>query len=107
MPMTIPVLIISMLLFFVLFFGIGFLLNMLLRMTWIMAVAYPVIAVFIIDKVRFIEYFNNTAAAFTSLGNRVTSLALADILILASGLAGSIAAGATMRILRKKGYRMF
>nr|WP_233711506.1 YuiB family protein [Lederbergia citrisecunda] len=105
--MTIPVLIISMLLFFVLFFGIGFLLNMLLRMTWIMAVIYPIIAILIIDKVDFSEYFTNARASFTSLGNSLSELAPADIAILASGLFGAIVSGVTMRVLRAKGYRMF
>ena len=105
--LTVVTLIISMLLFFVLFFGIGFLLNMLLRMSWIMAVIYPLIAIFIIDQVRFIEYFTNSGEAFTDLGKRIFSLAMADILILSSGLAGAILAGIVIRLLRKKGYQMF
>ncbi|RBP91274.1 YuiB-like putative membrane protein [Cytobacillus firmus] len=107
MQMTIFVLPISMLLFFVLFFGIGFILNMLLRMSWIMAIIYPIIAIFIIDKVRFIEYFRDPWESFSSLGAELSSLALADILILSSGMAGAIVAGITIRLLRKKGYRMF
>lgn len=107
MPMTIPVLLISMLLFFVLFFGIGFLLNMLLRMTWIMAIIYPIVAILIVDKVKFTEYFTSPSSSFSSLGATLSNLAPADLVILASGLAGAIAAGLTMRYLRKKGYRMF
>src|SRR3954449_9786612 len=80
--MNIVVLIISMLLFFVLFFGIGFLLNMLLRMSWIMAILYPIITIFIIDDVRFIEYFRNSGTAFRELGSKIASLAPADIAIL-------------------------
>ncbi|NHM32808.1 hypothetical protein G8761_19785 [Bacillus sp. C11] len=96
-----------MLLFFVLFFGIGFLLNMLLRMSWIMAVIFPIIAILIIDKVRFINYFTDSGNAFKDLGNRVMSLGSADILILISGFAGAIAAGITIKMLRKNGYQMF
>lgn len=107
MQMTIFVLPISMLLFFVLFFGIGFILNMLLRMSWIMAIIYPIIAIMIIDKVRFIEYFTNAKASFASLGTELSSLEMADVLILSSGMAGAIVAGITIRVLRKKGYRMF
>jgi hypothetical protein len=107
MPMTIPVLLISMLLFFVLFFGIGFLLNMLLRMTWIMAAVYPVVALLIVDKVKFTEYFTSPSASFSSLGASLVRLAPADLIILGSGLAGAIAAGFAIRYLRKKGYRMF
>ena len=105
--MALPVLLVSMLLFFVLFFGIGFILNMLLRMTWIMAVIYPVIAILIIDKIPFSEYFTNLGASITSLGKNLSGLAVADISILASGLAGAILSGVTMRVLRARGYRMF
>jgi purine-cytosine permease-like protein len=105
--MSIGVLIISMLLFFVLFFGIGFLLNMLLRMSWIMAVIFPIIAILIIDKVRFVNYFTDSGNAFKDLGNRVMSLGSADILILISGFLGAIAAGITIKMLRKNGYQMF
>jgi purine-cytosine permease-like protein len=105
--MPIHVMIISMLLFLVLFFGIGFLLNMLLRMTWIMAVIYPLVVIFIVDDVRFIEYFRNAGESFSELGTKLGSLALADLLILGSGLTGAILSGVVMRILRAKGYRMF
>jgi Putative membrane protein len=107
MQMSIVVLIISILLFFVLFFGIGFILNMLLRMSWIMAIIYPIVAIFIVDKVKFIEYFTNSKTAFTDLGERISSLATADVLILLSGLAGAIVAGITIKLLRKNGYQMF
>lgn len=107
MQMSIVVLVISILLFFVLFFGIGFILNMLLRMSWIMAFIYPIIAILIVDKVRFIEYFTNSKYAFQQLGHRISSLAIADILILLSGLAGAITAGITIKLLRKNGYQMF
>ncbi|MEG9298816.1 YuiB family protein [Mangrovibacillus sp. Mu-81] len=105
--MPIHVMIISMLLFLVLFFGIGFLLNMLLRMTWIMAIIYPVIVIFIVDEVRFIEYFRNAGTSFSELGTKLSHLALADLLILGCGLAGAILSGVVMRVLRAKGYRMF
>ncbi|MGG0716097.1 YuiB family protein [Robertmurraya massiliosenegalensis] len=107
MQITIVTLPISMLLFFVLFFGIGFILNMLLRMTWIMAVVYPIITIFIVDDVRFIEYFTNSKTAFNDLITGFANLALSDLLILGSGLAGAIVAGIVIRILRKKGYQMF
>ena len=107
MQMPVPVLLISMLLFFVLFFGIGFLLNMLLRMTWIMAIIYPIVAIFIVDKVKFTDYITAPSASFSSLGSSISRLAAADLIILLSGLAGAFTAGITMRILRKKGYRMF
>ncbi len=105
--MNIVVLMISMLLFFVLFFGIGFILNMLLRMSWIMAIIYPIIALLIIDKVRFVEYFTNAGQSFSDLLSGVSGLAVADILILACGWGGAIIAGLTIKALRTKGYQMF
>ncbi|WP_219915722.1 YuiB family protein [Mesobacillus zeae] len=96
-----------MLLFFVLFFGIGFLLNMLLRMSWVMAIIYPIVTIFIVDKVRFIDYFKNSGKSFSELGNRFGNLAPADLMILASGFAGALAAGFIIKLLRKKGYQMF
>ncbi|MGG5252822.1 YuiB family protein [Neobacillus sp. SM06] len=105
--MNLVVLLISVLLFFVLFFGIGFLLNMLLRMSWIVAVIYPVISILIIDKIRFIEYFTHTGAAVKDLWQRILSLGAADVIILSSGLAGAITAGIVIKLLRKNGYQMF
>lgn len=105
--MTIVTLIISMLLFFVLFFGIGFLLNMLLRMSWIMAIIYPIVAILVIDKVRFIEYFTNPKGSFEDLGSIIVSLKATDITILLCGLAGALGAGFTIKALRKRGYQMF
>jgi purine-cytosine permease-like protein len=107
MPMSLPVLLISILLFFVLFFGIGFLLNMLLRATWVMAIIYPIVTILIIDEVRFIEYLYDTKSSFTMLGNRLSSLAAADIIILIFGLVGAICSGLVIKVLRKKGYQMF
>jgi Putative membrane protein len=107
MDVSLPQFIISILLFFVLFFGIAFIINMLLRMTWILSFVYPIIALLIIDDVKFIEYFTNTKSAFSSLWNNLVHLAIVDIVILSSGLLGTIAAGFTMKTLRKKGYRMF
>ena len=105
--MFLPVLMISMLLFFVLFFGIGFLLNMLLRMSWIMAIIYPIVCILIVDNVRFTEYFTSPGSSFSSLGERILSLALADVLILVSGFAGAIVSGIVIKMLRKRGYQMF
>lgn len=97
----------SALLFLVIFFGIGFLVNMLLRMTWFTAVIYPIIVVFIIDEVGFFDYFTNTSESFALLGDKVSNLHTADIIILASGMVGAVLAGIVMKILRKQGYQMF
>ncbi|GGG24633.1 putative membrane protein YuiB [Lysinibacillus alkalisoli] len=100
-------LVISTLLFFVMFFGIGFLINMLLRVTWFMAFLYPLIVVFIIDKVKMTDYIFKPKTAFPALWDNFISLKLADIIMLSGGLAGAIVAGIVMIILRKSGYRMF
>jgi hypothetical protein len=107
MIMGLPVLLISLLLFFVLFFGIGFLLNMLLRATWIMAIAYPIVCILIVDEVRFFEYFTNPQSSFSLLNEKIALLAVADIIILISGLVGAICSGIVIKTLRAKGYQMF
>ncbi|WP_318616878.1 YuiB family protein [Sporosarcina sp. YIM B06819] len=99
--------VLSVLIFMVMFFGIGFLLNMLLRMTWLMAIIYPIIVVLIIDEVKMYEYFTKPKYAFQLLGEKVMALHMADIIILASGLVGAIISGFVMKILRKQGYQMF
>ncbi|MFY4775501.1 YuiB family protein [Metabacillus sp. RGM 3146] len=105
--MNIAVVIISMVLFFVLFFGIGFLLNMLLRMSWVMAIVYPVVCIFIIQQIQVSRYFTAPVESFVSLGHKVSLLAPADMMILSSGLLGAILAGITIKSLRKRGYQMF
>ncbi|WP_078544237.1 YuiB family protein [Litchfieldia alkalitelluris] len=104
---VLPILLVSIVLFFVLFFGIGFLLNMLLRMTWIMAIIYPIVAIFIIQDVKLINYFREPSTSFVLLGDKLSSLALVDIMILMSGLLGAITSGIVIKMLRSKGYQMF
>lgn len=107
MPLTIPSLIISIVLFFILFFGIGFLLNMLFRASWIMACIFPIVALYIINNAKLINYVKEPATTFGHMGERVSGIATADVIILLSGFIGSIGAGITMKYLRKKGYQMF
>jgi hypothetical protein len=107
MQFTIIHLMISIVLFFVLFFGIAFILNMLLRMTWFMAFIYPIVVLFIVNKIQLLDYVHSTGKSFQRLWTDLTTLAVADIIILFSGLLGTIAAGFTMKTLRKRGYRMF
>ncbi|AGZ57718.1 hypothetical protein BAMY_15035 [Bacillus amyloliquefaciens] len=104
---SLPVVLISIVLFFVLFFGIGFLLNMLLRMSWIMAVVYPIVCLFIISNKKMISYVQAPGESFQSLFQRIMSLAVADVVILAGGLAGAIMSGIAIKALRKRGYQMF
>ncbi|WP_019243778.1 MULTISPECIES: YuiB family protein [Bacillus] len=107
MPLSIPSLIISIVLFFVLFYGIGFLLNMLFRASWIMAVLFPIVSLYIINNAKFTYYLKEPINTISHLGERIASIQLADIIILGSGFLGAIAAGVTMKYLRKKGYQMF
>jgi hypothetical protein len=96
-----------MLLFFVLFYGISFILNMILKMTWLMVGVYPFIVLLIVDGISSAEYFTNTSEAFSTLGERLVNLHPADMMMLGSGLVGTILAGMTIRYLRKAGYQMF
>lgn len=107
MGMSIPVMVISIVLFFILFFGLGFILNMLFRKTWIMAVVYPIIALYITGDLQLSEYVFNFSSSISALWERVQSLAVADAVILLSGFAGSIISGWVIQILRVRGYRMF
>lgn len=100
-------LIVSILLYFVIFFGIAFILNMLLRRTWLMSFIYPFIVIMIIDNISTWSYFTNTGEAFANLYAEVTSLAVMDIVILGSGLIGTIVSGWVIKFLRKNGYQMF
>ncbi|MEK4246487.1 YuiB family protein [Psychrobacillus sp. FSL K6-2684] len=107
MNFTITQMILSVLIFLVMFFGIAFLLNMLLRMSWFVAILYPLIVVFIIDEVGFFDYFTNPGSSFSALGDKFVSLHMADIVILTSGFVGAIIAGIVIKMLRKSGYQMF
>ncbi|MFS0780333.1 YuiB family protein [Bacillus sp. 1P06AnD] len=107
MPLTIPTLIISIVLFFILFFGIGFLLNMLFRASWIMAVLFPLVALYIINNVKLVSYLKEPGSSFSHLGERLAAIAAPDIIILGCGFLGAVASGFTMKVLRKKGYQMF
>jgi hypothetical protein len=107
MELNMVTLIISVVLFFVLFFGIGILLNMLLKMSWVMSIIYPIVAILIVDEVRFIEYFRDSKESFVDLVNKFSQLEPADIIILSSGLGGALLAGVAIKLLRKSGYNMF
>lgn len=85
--MNIAQFIISIPLFMILFFGIGFIINMALKTTWFPT--YASIVVFI--------------GTWVYLGK----LHLIDIIILTSGIIGAIISSLTIRLLRKRGYRMF
>lgn len=86
-PISLPQLIVSIVLIFVLIFGLGFILNMILKTTWLPIVLYIAVV------------------AYLALGLKTAYLP--DYLWFFAGLIGAILSGWTIRILRKKGYRMF
>jgi len=100
-------LIVSVLLYFVIFFGIAFILNMLLRQTWLMAFVYPIIVILIISDHSFTQFFTQPGNAFPDVMTKVTTLTMVDIVILSSGLLGTIVSGIVIKMLRKTGYQMF
>lgn len=100
-------LIVSVLLYFVIFFGIAFILNMLLRKTWLMAILYPFIILYVISNNSFGSYFSNTGEAFAQVGSTIQSLNTVDVIVLGSGFAGAIVSGIVIKMLRKTGYQMF
>jgi hypothetical protein len=74
-----------------------------------MAIIYPLVCIWIIaqNDVKLIDYIRKPGAAFSTLGNEITSLQVADITILVSGFLGAICSGIVIRMLRKSGYQMF
>ncbi len=80
---------------------------MVLRSTWIMAVAYPIIVIFIVDNVSFFQYFTAPATSFSLLWQGLIALKFVDVLVLTSGFIGAIVAGIVIRMLRVRGYQMF
>jgi hypothetical protein len=105
--MHITTVLVSALLFFVLFFGIGFILNMLLRMTWVMAVIYPLVTIAIVDNISTFDYIFKANESFSILSERIVGLQPVDITILVTGFLGAVTSGLVMRLLRAKGYQMF
>lgn len=100
-------LIVSILLYFVIFFGIAFILNMLIRKTWVMAWLYPIVIILIIAGISPFQYITNPAESFSEVFSILANLAVADYIILLSGLAGAVVSGFVIKWLRKSGYRMF
>lgn len=93
--MSVPQFIISLPLFFFLAFGLAFIINMLLKTTWVPGYLY--VAVMLVSVIA--VYFRNNGS--------VAMLHPVDVTVLLSGLAGAFTGGWTIRLLRRKGYRMF
>lgn len=120
-------LIVSVILYFVIFFGIAFILNMLLRRTWLMSYLYPIVMLLTIDNISLkqfddvnvdhpllimedmslLTYFTSPIKAFYTVFIKLLHITPVDIIILGSGLAGTIVSGIVIKILRRNGYQMF
>ena len=72
-----------------------------------MSVVYPIVAIIIIDGISTFDYLTNTGESFQILWDTLTSLQVADYIVIGSGFIGTVVSGITIRILRKSGYRMF
>ena len=105
--MSIIQIILSMVIFFILFFGIGFILNMVLRVSWMMAIVYPLVVLFIVNQSPLVDYFTQPGSAISLLFTDLITLKIFDIFILTAGFVGSILSGVVIIALRKNGYRMF
>lgn len=104
---TLIQLVVSVLLFFVIFFGLAFILNMLLRRTWLMAFIYPFIVLLIVGGISITEYFKSPVASFSLAFEKLLIITPVDMIILSSGLIGTIVCGFVIKFLRKSGYQMF
>ncbi|BBH21649.1 hypothetical protein Back11_29940 [Paenibacillus baekrokdamisoli] len=92
-------LIIATVLFFVMMFGIGFILNMLLKTTW-----FPIYLFIIVLLPIFIWQTWDDKKSFA--GN-FGAFTFVDILPAIGALIGAYISGATIRALRRGGYKMF
>lgn len=99
MPVDLIQLPIVLVLFFTLFYGIGFILNMLLKTTWFPIYFYIIV---VVPLAVYWQYDANVS--FTA---NLAAYHLVDYLTGIAGLIGSFAGGATIKMLRDKGYRMF
>lgn len=99
MPVDIIQLPIVLVLFFTLFYGIGFILNMLLKTTWFPIYFYVIV---VLPLAVFWQY----DASLSFIAN-LTSYHFVDYLTGIAGLLGSFGGGATIKLLRDKGYKMF
>lgn len=80
---------------------------MLLRSTWVMAVIYPLVVLFLVSDAGFFSYFTAPGESFAELGSSLVSITFVDIVILSAGMIGAILAGIAIRMLRVRGYQMF
>lgn len=72
-----------------------------------MAFVYPIIVMLIISDHSFGQFFTQPGEAFIGVWTKVTTLTIVDVIILSSGLLGTIVSGLVIKYLRKTGYQMF
>lgn len=72
-----------------------------------MAILYPVVISVVVSDSKVAEYFSTPKTAIVSTVQKMISLPIVDIVILSSGLLGTIVSGIVIKMLRKNGYQMF
>lgn len=80
---------------------------MLLRRTWLMTALYPIVISIIVSKNKLIDYFISPKESLINVYETMSGLAIADIIILGGGFAGTIVSALVIKTLRKSGYQMF
>lgn len=99
MPVDVIQLPIVLVLFFTLFYGMGFILNMLLKTTWLPIYLYIILVI----PLAIYWQYDASKSFIANLG----AYHLVDYLTAIAGLIGTFAGGATIKLLRDKGFRMF
>ena len=61
----------------------------------------------IMEDMSIFTYFTNPIKAFYTVFIKLLHITPVDIIILCSGLAGTIVSGIVIKILRRNGYQMF
>lgn len=79
--------IVSIPLYLALAFGLGFILNMIVKTTWAPVYVYIAVVLFLVFR----------AGGMNGL----------DAIVVFAGLVGAVLSGYVIRLLRKKGFRMF
>jgi len=72
-----------------------------------MAFVYLLIVLLIVNDVSISEYFTHPGDAFSTMFSSLLNITAVDVIILSSGLVGTVASGVVIKLLRKSGYQMF
>lgn len=72
-----------------------------------MAILYPFIILIVINDIKVFDYVKHPIDSFSTAFSYLGELQYQDVIILLSGLAGTIVSGIVIRLLRRSGYQMF